>query len=282
MEDKKTKFLVSLKDKMAGPLGIIIACLLSFRCVLSVINLIGTFKDGPIAIIISGVITLFAVLLAVGIWKVFIGAKKNRTNFGEGFGMVGAYTKFNQVIVTIVTVFVCIVAALVLALAFFLKNKIGQYESQILNTLNQMQSNSATASFVPAEVVDLVKNFFDLIVNKIAILVIIVALVVVGSIFMCIMYGKMSGAFKRVKLNSSIPSGNIFTAVLCCIYSVVYIVAFVKKFVGLLDVITAVITFAGFALLFITFNMSVPEGATKETFDDISEKKEEEIEQKAE
>ncbi|MBQ9513915.1 MAG: hypothetical protein IJR66_02905 [Clostridia bacterium] len=282
MEDKKTKFLVSLKDKMASPLGIIIACLLSFRCVLSVINLIGAFKNGAIAIIISGVITLFAVLLAVGIWKVFIGAKKNRTNFGEGFGMVGAYTKFNQVIVTIVTVFVCIVAALVLALAFFLKSKISQYEAQIINALEQTQTNPTTAGIVPAEVVDLVKKFFDLIVNKIAILVIIVALIVVGSIFMCIMYGKMSGAFKRVKLNSSIPSGNIFTAVLCCIYSIVYIVAFVKKFVGIIDVVTAVITFVGFALLFITFNMSVPEGATKETFDDIAEKKEEAIEQKAE
>lgn len=149
-------------------LFLIIALLTSALCVGNIINVFDAISTGnAITICITVLPALFITLTTIGLWILFINAKKNSVN-GSTFGLVKSYPKFEQVIKIITFILVIIAIVAIIIGLFTLKLKIDEAIKETGGSLEELK-DQMHVSFggveIPKEYVDIfnqtIEKFID-------------------------------------------------------------------------------------------------------------------------
>ena len=206
-------------------LFLVLACLVSVYCLMAVVDFFRSFSGGPIAIVLAALPALFAVLSTIGVWMMYLGAKKN--NIGAGnIGLSSSIVKWQQVIKTIFVVVAIIAVIAIVALLFLIQSELGgavedagQLTAEISGTLNEFG--------LPAEAMSAVKSVLDTlafilsagpIVVAIAGIVLIAILIIEISRYSALVKF-LNGATKMYKTGHMVAPPSMFFVIVTFIFA---------------------------------------------------------------
>lgn len=104
-----------LNKACSGTLFLVLAALMSAFCVTSIINLIYTFSDGFLFVLIAFLSALFSVLATIGLWLMFFSAKKSSITARQ-IGLLCHLPRWRQVF-RVILLIVVIVGVVMIAIA---------------------------------------------------------------------------------------------------------------------------------------------------------------------
>lgn len=136
------RYAALLNKACSSVLFLIIALLTTALCVGNIITLFNVIPSGNfLSILFPLLSSLFISLTTIGLWALFINAKKNSIGSGS-FGLVRCYPKYDQIIKTIIFIILILATTAIIIGLFTLKSKIdnavndnGDYIEEIKNEI---------------------------------------------------------------------------------------------------------------------------------------------------
>ena len=145
-------------------LFLVIAVLTSVLSVGNIINLFDTISSGDFLTILLALLpALFITLTTIGLWILFINAKKNSISGGT-FGLVKCYPKYDQIIKVIGFVILIIAILAIIVGMFALKSEIDQAVDEADASVEELQNELRDAlkdADIPEEYMGVVDDIID-------------------------------------------------------------------------------------------------------------------------
>lgn len=231
----------------SSPLFLVLAALVSVYCVFAIVgffNALGSIISIPFA----ALDLLFALLTTIGVWMLFLGAKKKNISAGN-FGLARSVIKYNQVIKTILLVCIIIVMIAVIALVFMLQASVGDDTEALIEEIKGHELLANIPEDARASVDEVLTGMESILalggIGLCIIAVIIAAVLILELIRFSKMASFLSGAKKTYKTGQMSAPPSMFFCVLSYIFAAIGIIGNL----GVLEMTTLSIPGLAYSLL---------------------------------